>query len=209
MSCRKDGGVHTHTGWMVCTHGAQKEGVLTLKNNEPCSAIFFIGVYSFSKCWWPRSKVLLVPICPLCLGEGEIPSFLLVYVRKNLSCLSWSSGPPEVPCSWAAIVVSLVYVTPSWMNGRRQNIVPGCRSFTLWRCPLGAVYWLSATPRTVACLPPPSMGFSRQEYWSGLPSLPLTREKLFGLPGPQCSSPKWKTQEVLEKRKDKWEEVLA
>ena len=28
---------------------------------------------------------------------------------------------------------------------------------------------LFATPRTVACQTPPSMGFSRQEYWSGLP----------------------------------------
>ena len=26
-----------------------------------------------------------------------------------------------------------------------------------------------ATPWTVACLAPPSMGFSSQEYWSGLP----------------------------------------
>ena len=26
-----------------------------------------------------------------------------------------------------------------------------------------------ATPWTVACQPPLSMGFSRQEYWSGLP----------------------------------------
>ena len=26
-----------------------------------------------------------------------------------------------------------------------------------------------ATPRTVACQPPPSMEFSRQEYWRGLP----------------------------------------
>ena len=29
--------------------------------------------------------------------------------------------------------------------------------------------WLSATPRTVARLAPLSMGFSRQEHWSGLP----------------------------------------
>jgi len=29
--------------------------------------------------------------------------------------------------------------------------------------------WLSATPRTVAYQAPPSMGFSRQEYWSGVP----------------------------------------
>ena len=30
---------------------------------------------------------------------------------------------------------------------------------------------LFATPRTVACQPPLSRGFSRQEYWSGLPLL--------------------------------------
>ena len=29
--------------------------------------------------------------------------------------------------------------------------------------------WLFATPWTVAYQDPPSMGFSRQEYWSGLP----------------------------------------
>ena len=29
--------------------------------------------------------------------------------------------------------------------------------------------WLLATPRTVAYQAPPSMGFSRQEYWSGVP----------------------------------------
>ena len=31
---------------------------------------------------------------------------------------------------------------------------------------------LCATPWTVACQAPPSMGFSRQEYWSGLPCPP-------------------------------------
>ena len=29
--------------------------------------------------------------------------------------------------------------------------------------------WLLATPRTAAYQAPPSMGFARQEYWSGLP----------------------------------------
>ena len=32
--------------------------------------------------------------------------------------------------------------------------------------------WLFATPWTVARQAPPSMGFSRQEYWSGLPCPP-------------------------------------
>ena len=32
--------------------------------------------------------------------------------------------------------------------------------------------WLFTTPWTVACQPPLSMGFSRQEYWTGLPCPP-------------------------------------
>ena len=36
--------------------------------------------------------------------------------------------------------------------------------------------WLFATPRTVAYQAPPSMGFSRQEYWSGLP-FPSPRDR--------------------------------
>ena len=39
---------------------------------------------------------------------------------------------------------------------------------------------LLATPWTVAYQPPPSMGFSRQEYWSGLP-LPSLFNKLQNL----------------------------
>ena len=31
------------------------------------------------------------------------------------------------------------------------------------------IYILFVTPQTVACQAPPSMGFSRQEYWNGLP----------------------------------------
>ena len=42
--------------------------------------------------------------------------------------------------------------------------------------------WLLATPWTAAYQDPPSMGFSRQEYWSGVPSpslfLPLTPSKI-------------------------------
>ena len=43
--------------------------------------------------------------------------------------------------------------------------------------------WLSVTPWTVACQAPLSMGFSRQEYWSGLP-FPLPGD----LPNPGIKS---------------------
>ena len=42
--------------------------------------------------------------------------------------------------------------------------------------------WLFMTPWTAAYQAPPSMGFSRQEYWSGVP-----------LPSPWVESRKWKS----------------
>ena len=42
--------------------------------------------------------------------------------------------------------------------------------------------WLFATPWTAAYQAPPSMGFSRQEYWSGVP-LPFSGDFLFGFGG--------------------------
>ena len=41
--------------------------------------------------------------------------------------------------------------------------------------------WLCATPKTAAHQAPPSLGFSRQEHWRGLP-----------LPSPMHESEKWK-----------------
>ena len=41
--------------------------------------------------------------------------------------------------------------------------------------------WLCATPETAAHQAPPSLGFSRQEHWSGLP-----------FPSPRHESEKWK-----------------
>ena len=56
-----------------------------------------------------------------------------------------------------------------------------CPWFASWyelKCWLFSHVWLFATPGTVAHQPPLSMGFSRQEYWSGLP-----------LPSPRGSHP--------------------
>ena len=39
---------------------------------------------------------------------------------------------------------------------------------------------LLATPWTAAYQAPPSMGFSRQEYWSGVPLIKLYRTHVFG-----------------------------
>ena len=43
--------------------------------------------------------------------------------------------------------------------------------------------WLLATPWTVAHQAPPSMGFSRQEYWSGVPSPSPISVSIYYQPG--------------------------
>ena len=53
-------------------------------------------------------------------------------------------------------------------------------------CVLVAQLCLTATLWTVACHAPPSLGFSRQEYWSGLP---LTTSGDLPSPGSKPMSP--------------------
>ena len=58
------------------------------------------------------------------------------------------------------------------------------REHTVWRLLLLSRFssvWLCATPQTAAHQAPPSLGFSRQEHWSGLP-----------FPSPMHESEKWK-----------------
>jgi len=50
------------------------------------------------------------------------------------------------------------------------------------------------TPWTVACQAPQSMGFSRQEYWSGLP-FPSSGD--LPNPGIKPASPAWQADSLL------------
>ena len=56
-------------------------------------------------------------------------------------------------------------------QGGREGWIPAPAQETMkkWKCSLLSPVWLSETPQTVARQAPLSMGFSRQEYWSGLP----------------------------------------
>ena len=50
-----------------------------------------------------------------------------------------------------------------------QHRNQGLQIIRQWQCSLLSRVWLFAIPWTVAHQAPLSMGFSRQEYWSGLP----------------------------------------
>ena len=82
-------------------------------------------------------------------------------------------------CCWVASVVSdsvwphrqqPTRLLHSW-GSPGKNIEVGCHFLLQWvKVKSFSHVWLFETPWTAAYQAPPSMGFSRQEYWSGLPS---------------------------------------
>ena len=60
-----------------------------------------------------------------------------------------------------------MHVPGDWYKNVHNNIVCGGGGLAAKSCPTLATPW-TALPRG-ACQAPLSMGFSRQEYWSGLP----------------------------------------
>ena len=56
------------------------------------------------------------------------------------------------------------------INSHTQNYIRvTLKLFNIYEVKLLSCVWLFEIPRTVAYQAPPSIGFSRQEYWSGLP----------------------------------------
>ena len=76
----------------------------------------------------------------------------------------WRTGKSGVLQS-----IGLQRVGHNWVTEQQQ--VSFWRAPSLWHAQLLGCVWLLATPRTIAQHAPPSMRFSRQEYWIGLPFL--------------------------------------
>ena len=99
---------------------------------------------------------------------------LALSLHYHLFCESHFSNPSQLALSLGSFLWLLLpaLVVPLWLF-----------STSLWWFEVHACRvvsdWLFVTPWTVAHQAPLSMGFSRQEYWSGL-SLPPSGE----LPGP-------------------------
>ena len=74
-------------------------------------------------------------------------------------CDPIDSSPPGSPVPWILQARTLEWVAISFSNAWKWKVKG--KSLSRVR--------LLATPWTTAYLAPPSMGFSRQEYWSGLP----------------------------------------
>ena len=74
-------------------------------------------------------------------------------------CNPKDSSPPGFPISGILQARTLEWVAISFSNARKWKV----------KVKLLSRVWLLATPWTAAYQASPSMGFSRQEYWSGVP----------------------------------------
>ena len=91
----------------------------------------------------------------------------LITVRnKKQVQLSTSRVPNISPLvSWSHIQIS---ICPGFINEISDISFSNAWKWKVKMKPLSRV-WPSATPWTAAFQAPPSIGFSRQEYWSGVP----------------------------------------
>ena len=95
---------------------------------------------------------------------------MLCYAKSLQSCLTLcdpiDSSPPGSPVPGILQARTLEWVAISFSNAWKWKMKVKVKSLSRVR--------LLATPWTAAYQAPPSMGFSRQEYWSGMP-LPSPR----------------------------------
>ena len=88
---------------------------------------------------------------------------MLCYAKSLQSCLTLcdpiDDSPPCSPVPGILQARTLEWVAISFSNAWKWKVK--VRSLSR--------VWLLAIPWTVAYQAPPSMGFSRQEYWSGVP----------------------------------------
>ena len=115
------------------------------------------------------SLSLSLPIVVLCLPAAAAAAKSLQSCPTL--CDPIDSSPPGSPVPGILQARTLEWVASSFSNEWKWKVKG--KSLSLVR--------LLATPRTAAHQAPPSMGFSRQECWSGVP-----------FPSPMHESEKWK-----------------
>ena len=147
--------------------GSSVPGILQARILEWVAIPFFRGSF------WPRDWTQVY-----CIADGffttEPPGkptchYAAAAAVKSLqSCLTLcdpiDGSPPGSPIPGVLQARTLEWVAISFSNAWKQKVK--VKSFSHVR--------LLATPWTAAYQAPLSMGFSRQEYWSGVPSPSLT-----------------------------------
>ena len=117
---------------------------------------------------WATQEVLVFPLallnCPPLLISHPYSAVAAATAAKSLQlrptlCDPIDGSPPGSPVPWILQARTLEWVAISLSNAWKWKVK--VKSLSHVR--------LLATPWTAAYQAPPSMGFSRQEYWSGVP----------------------------------------
>ena len=126
--------------------------------------------------WRPKGRVIIKQCCPL-FSSTRI-KLLATEVTDLQYTLKWiqDKAQDEAHCSLGELAkLALRELDIS----KRKFYEPNLLHLPIFRkarvhmcmhaCMLTSVVFNSVTPWTVACQVPQSIGFSRQEYWGGLP----------------------------------------
>ena len=124
--------------------------------NPPCPAPSPLSLWVFPEHWfWV--------LCLMCWTCTMLCYAMLCYAKSLQSCPTLcdpiDSSPPGSPVPGILQARTLEWVAISFSTTWKWKVK--VKSFSR--------VWLPATPWAAAYQAPPSMGLSRQEYWSGVP----------------------------------------
>ena len=140
-------------------------------HQKACSSSSLSAITVVSPAYLKLLVFLLAILIPACVSSS--PAFLMMYsaAAKSLQscptlCNPIDGSPPDSPVPGILQARTLEWVAISFSNAWKWKVKVNSLSHVR----------LLATSWTAAYQAPPSMGFPRQEYWSGLP-----------LPSPWCT----------------------
>ena len=112
----------------------------------------------------PVLFLILEEMISVCTIENDVCCGFVIAIAKSLQscptlCDPIDSSPPGSPVPGSLQARTLEWVAISFSNAWKWKV----KVKSLSRV------WLLATPWTAAYQAPPSVGFSRQGYWSGVP----------------------------------------
>ena len=121
----------------------------------------FLGRGRTMKRWRMENLQWAVPKSPWStLGRFSLAAAAAKSLQSCLTlCDSTDGSPPGFPVPGILLARTLEWVAVSFSNAWQWEV----------KVKLLSCVWLLATPWTTAYQSPPFMGFSRQEYWKGVP----------------------------------------